>query len=260
MLRLRPKPKSLLSVTPKRNSVNIILFNAEEINSPFPRNDERVVHILNVLRRQTGDSTDVGLVNGPRGKATLTSVSEDVVDFSFQWLQEPPDLFPVDLIVGLSRPQTCRKILQEATSLGVGRIFFVNTDRGEDSYAKSKLWATDQWKRLVREGVQQAFTTRFPAIEFGISITDAIRSTETAERSICLDNYEATVGLLPAVKESTSVVVAVGSERGWTKRERAIFSDAQFTFAHLGQRPLRTETATIAAVGIINAALRRGEA
>ena len=238
--------------------MNIILFDADEIDSPFLRNDERVVHILSVLRREIGDTTDVGLVNGPRGKATLTSVNETRVEFDFQWLEEPPALLPIDLIVGLSRPQTCRKVLQEATSLGVRRILFVNTERGEDSYAKSKLWTTDQWKRLIREGVQQAFTTRFPAVEYGVSISDAISCTETADRLICLDNYEATVGLLPAVSESNSVVVAIGSERGWTQDERAIFSDAQFTFAHLGQRPLRTETATIAAISITSAVLKKG--
>ena len=237
--------------------MNIILFDADEIISPFPRNDERVVHILNVLRRKIGDSTDVGLVNGPRGKATLASVNENSVEFDFQWLEEPPALLPIDLIVGLSRPQTCRKILQEATSLGVRRILFINTDRGEDSYADSKLWSTDQWTRLVREGVQQAFTTRFPVIEFGISIADAIGFAKSEDRLICLDNYESTVGLLPAVSRSSSVVLAIGSERGWTKRERAIFSDAQFTFADLGQRPLRTETATIAAISITSAVLRK---
>ena len=238
--------------------MNIILFGADEINSPFPRNDQRVVHILSVLRRKLGDSTDVGLINGPRGKATLTSVSQESVEFDFQWLQEPPALLPIDLIVGLSRPQTCRKVLQEATSLGVRRIAFVSTDRGEDSYAKSKLWTSDQWKRLIREGVQQAFTTRFPVVEFGISINEAIDSTATADRLICLDNYEATIDLLPAVDKSSSVVIAIGSERGWTERERAIFSDAQFTFAHLGDRPLRTETAMIAAVSITSTVLRQG--
>ena len=237
--------------------MNIILFDADEIKSPFARSDDRVVHVLDVLRRKIGDTTDVGLINGPRGKATLTSVTDDCVEFEFQWHEEPPALLSIDLIVGLSRPQTCRKVLQEATSLGVRRILFVITDRGEDSYAKSKLWTTDQWKRLVREGVQQAFTTRFPVVEFGMPIADAIAALDSADRLICLDNYEAPVGLLQTVNESSSVVVAIGSERGWTQRERALFSDAKFTFAHLGQRPLRTETATIAAVSIISEVLRK---
>jgi len=237
--------------------VNIILFDNDEIESPFRRDDVRIVHILDVLRRQIGDATDVGLVNGPRGKATLTSVDEHWASLDFQWLEAPEPLLPIDLIVGLSRPQTCRKILQEATTIGVRRILLVTTDRGEPSYATSKLWTTDESKRLVRAGVEQAFSTRIPTVEFGKSLADAIASTKTADGRICLDNYEATTGLLQASGDAQSTVVAIGSERGWTERERGFFREHNFTFAHLGERPLRTETATIAALSIVSAATRK---
>ena len=109
---------------------------------------------MNGNRRRVGDATDVGLLNGPRGKAILKLVDPQEVVFEFVWDQPLASLLPIDLIVGLSRPQTSRKILQEATSLGVRRILFLNTDRGEPSYATSKLWTTSQWQRLVRLGVE----------------------------------------------------------------------------------------------------------
>ena len=241
--------------------MNIILLDQHEIDSPLPRDDLRVIHILDVLRRQVGDATDVGLLNGPRGKAILKSVDPQEVVFEFVWSQPPAPLLPIDLIVGLSRPQTSRKILQEATSLGVRRIFFVNTDRGEPSYATSKLWTTDQWQRLVRLGVEQAFSTWTPEVQVGIELTDAFNALAAAQvergnalpstqARICLDNYEATIGLLDAVGSASSVALAIGSERGWTEGERDQFRDHGFTLAQIGDRPLRTETATIAAIGI----------
>ena len=233
--------------------MNIILFEKHEIDAPFRRDDHRVVHILNVLRRQVGDSTDVGLVDGPRGKAILRSLSEHEVNFDFTWVEESPALLPIDLIVGLSRPQTCRKILQEATTLGVRSIYFATTQRAEPSYASSKLWTTDEWERLVRAGVEQAFSTRFPTVEFGISINDCIKSTDSIADRICLDNYEATTSLRDACSQSQSVVLAVGSERGWTENERDLFRQNGFTLAQLGDRPLRTETAVIASISIASA-------
>ena len=233
--------------------MNIILFENHEIDAPFRRNDRRVKHILNELRREVGDSTDVGLVNGPRGKAILRSLNEHEVVFDFTWGEEPPALLPIDLIVGLSRPQASRKILQEATSLGVRSIYFAATQRGEPSYAFSKLWTTDEWERLVRAGVEQAFSTRFPTVKFGVSISDCIESTKSTTRRICLDNYEATTSLWEASSQKQSVVLAVGSERGWTANERVLFRQNGFALAHLGERPLRTETAAIAAVSIVGA-------
>jgi len=233
--------------------LNIILFDQHEIDSPLPREDLRVIHILDVLRRQVGDATDVGLVDGPRGKAILKSVDQQEAIFEFVWGELPAPLLPIDLIVGLSRPQTSRKILQEATSLGVRRIFFVATDRGEPSYATSKLWTTDQWQRLVRTGVEQAFSTRLPDVEVGVELADAFKAlptTHPTQARICLDNYEATLGLWDAVGSASSVALAVGSERGWTEGERNQFRDHGFTLAQIGERPLRTETATIAAIGI----------
>jgi RsmE family RNA methyltransferase len=43
------------------------------------------------------------------------------------------------------------------------------------------------------------------------------------------------------------MVAAVGSERGWSDRERDILEDAGFTRLSMGSRALRTETACIAA-------------
>ena len=232
--------------------MNIILFENHEIDGPFRRDDPRVVHILNVLRREVGDATDVGIIDGRRGKAVLEEIGKHEVAFDFIWDKEPPPLLPIHLIVGLSRPQTCRKVLQEATSLGVASINFALTDRAEPSYVSSKLWTTDQWQRLVRAGVEQAFSTRFPSVKFGLSLKDCIASMDSAALKICLDNYEATTGLLEIAPRARSVVLAIGSERGWTAEERALFRQNGFTLAHLGDRPQRTETATIAAVSIVS--------
>jgi RsmE family RNA methyltransferase len=236
--------------------MNIILFENHEIDAPFRRDDHRVAHLLDVLRRKVGDATDVGLVDGPRGKAVLKNLGADEVEFDFTWGAQSPPLLPIDLIVGLSRPQTSRKILQEATSLGVRSISFVITDRGEPSYASSKLWTTGEWKRLVRAGVEQAFSTRFPKINYGLSLSDGIQRADSAAHKICLDNYEATTGLWQATHQKRSLVLAVGSERGWTENERTLFRQNGFELAHLGDRPLRSETATIAAISIVSGPMR----
>ena len=235
--------------------MNIILFEKSEVDAPLSRDDYRIVHLMDVLRRQPGDVTDVGLINGPRGKAVLGAVTDEQVTLEFSWTEEPASLLPIDLIAGLSRPQTSRKILQEATSLGVRRIHFVATDRGEPSYAMSKLWTTDEWRQCIRSGVEQAFSTRFPEVRFGLTLAESIQAMEDVPRRICMDNYEAKSSLREAVGEHKSVVLAVGSERGWSADERNQFRKHGFVLAHLGERPLRTETAAIAAISVVAAGL-----
>ena len=245
--------------------MNLILLEPAETAKPLPLADPRAIHILDVLRRKIGDSIDVGLVDGPRGKATLTATTADALTLAFTWGELPPPLPPLTLLIGLPRPQTARKILQEAATLGVGALHFVTTERGEPSYASSTLWTSGEWQRHLRDGVAQAFCTRLPAVTFGQNPRDLLPNLPPNAMRIALDNYEATASLLsalasmarpgPALLALRPVVLAFGAERGWTSAERTLLRENQFTLAHLGPRVLRTETACVATIAIVKSAL-----
>ena len=241
--------------------MNLVLFEPAEISLPLPRTDPRALHLLEVLRRHEGDTFDVGLVNGPRGKATLTTIARDSLVLTFGWSEPPPLLSPLTLLIGLPRPQTARKILQEATALGVGTLHFVTTERGEPSYADSSLWSSGEWRRHLLAGAAQAFCTRIPDLSFGQKLIDIINNLSPDTIRIALDNYESPVPLAAALKLSNTansarpVVLALGSERGWTGAERDLLRTHGFVLAHLGSRVLRTETACVAAIAIVKSTL-----
>jgi len=230
--------------------MNIALFRQNEVDGVLPINDVRAQHVLNVLKRGVGESFDAGLVNGPRGKAIVTGISDSEMTLDFEWGEMPPELHPIDLLVGLSRPQTNRKVLQEATALGVRSIRFMTTERGEPSYASSKLWTTGEWERHVLAGVEQAFDTRVPEVSFGMSLEDAISEVSADTAKFALDNYEGTSNLGEAAKGKQSFALAIGSERGWTSGERALLRNSGYQLVDLGERPLRTETAVVAGVSV----------
>jgi 16S rRNA (uracil1498-N3)-methyltransferase len=234
--------------------MNLILFAQAELDHPLPRDDIRAQHILGVLRLAPGDSFDVGLIDGPRGKALLTKISETGLQLEFRWGPAEPDLDPITLIVGLSRPQTNRKILQEATALGVRRMLFVLTERGEPTYASSRLWTTGEYRRHVLTGVEQAFSTRVPEVEFGMPLATALDDLAGAATRVALDNYEHTRSLASVTfPHAEPVSLAVGSERGWTGNERTALRQHGYVLAGMGPRVLRTETAVIAGLALVKA-------
>jgi 16S rRNA (uracil1498-N3)-methyltransferase len=243
--------------------VNLLLFTPTEVASPLPRTDPRALHLLDVLRRQIGDTFDAGLIDGPRGKGTLTAISDASLTLAFTWGEPPGPLDPITLLVGLPRPQTARKILQEATALGVSALHFFASDRGESSYAQSTLWSSGEWRRHLITGAEQAFCTRLPAVTWARPLAEVIgelpNSSDNAAR-FALDNYEATAALGKCEISRTCspahpVVLAIGSERGWSAGERDMLRANRFTIAQLGTRVLRAETAVVAAVSIIKARL-----
>jgi len=241
--------------------LNLILFEPSETQQPLPRSDPRAVHIVEVLRRQVGDSCDVGLIDGPRGKAHLLEISPIALQLAFTWSLPPPPLDPIRLIVGLARPQTARKILQDAATMGVTEISFVRTERTEPSYAQSTLWSSGEWRRHLIAGAEQAFATQLPVVRWDQSLLEAI-SEKSPSRRVALDNYEGTTPLLAyslsgdaKKKSDASNTLAIGGERGWTNAEREALRAHGFTLAHLGERVLRTETAVVASLAILKAGL-----
>lgn len=231
--------------------MNIVLFEADEVYLPLARQDARTKHILSVLRREIGDTFDVGVINGRRGKARVERIEKDNLILEFELNETDPPLYPIELIVGLSRPQTNRRILREATSLGVRRLSFVQTDRSEPSYVESRLWSSGEWKRHVLDGAAQAFATRIPEVFFGKALKDSIVEIEGDLERIALDNYESDAHLLDTRNEHPNIVLAVGSERGWSGDERNTLRATGFKLAHLGPRPLRTEAAVVAGLSMI---------
>lgn len=236
--------------------MNIILFHPAEVELPLPRSDRRAGHILDVLRRQPGDTFDAGLINGPRGRGTIVALTAQALQLSFLWHEPPAAAVPLHLLIGLPRPQTARDILREMTTLGVASLHFVRTEKGEAGYARSRLWQSGEWERHVIAGAEQACSTRVPEVTHGRALADALAALPPGAARVALDNYEAP-GALAAWDPAghTAAVLALGAERGWSATERARLRSAGFAFAHLGPRVLRTETACIAAVTLIKARL-----
>lgn len=236
--------------------MNIILFRPAETQCPLPRQDPRARHILEVLRRQPGDSFDAGLLDGPRGKGTLVSVDQKCLTLAFAWGEPPPPLRPLTLVIGLPRPQTARDILREATALGVSAMHFIRTERGEAGYATSTLWRSGAWQDCIISGAAQANCTRLPEVTHGRTLPEALKPLPAGATRLALDNYEATVALSTCnPRGDKSAVLALGAERGWSAAERDLLRVSGFTLVHLGERVLRTETACIAAITLLQAKL-----
>lgn len=238
----------------KQRPLNLILFEPAEIDVPLPRDDRRAVHIVEVLRRQPGDRFEAGVINGPRGHATLRDLTPQHLILGFNWTSEAPQPELFTLIIGLPRPQTARDVLRDATTLGAAALHFVRTEKAPASYAQSTLWSSGEWRRHVINGAEQAACTLLPAVTHGHSLAAAIADLPPVGARFALDNYESSQRLSEGAGiDRIPTTLAVGAERGWSAAERDLLRAHQFTLVHLGARVLRTETAVVAALAILRA-------
>jgi RsmE family RNA methyltransferase len=235
--------------------LNLLLFEDQANEILLPTDDPRTIHVRKVLRRLPGDGFDVAVVNGPKGKATILDDGTAGLRLSFLWQESiVDDRNPIRLLVGLPRPQTARKILQQAASLGVEAMDFFGTDKGEPSYADSKLWSSGEWRRHLLRGVEQAFSSFLPIVNHNPNLEAALAELSGSCSRFALDVYEAASPLTFADSglPRTPCRLAVGPERGWSEQERELLRESEFEFRHLGHRVLREETACVVALGILS--------
>lgn len=192
----------------------------------------------------------VGLINGPRGDATVTAIDAEGVHFSVQWDPEamppPPE---ITLLLATPRPATARKILFEATTLGVRSMQFFRSEKGDPAYVRSRLW-TGEWRESVRRGAEQAFSSFIPEVTLHDSLAAAAGAIPLSGPRLALDVYEGTARLSEQAPPDPPLVLAFGGERGWSQRERVQLREAGFTLVSLGERVLRLETAVTAALAV----------
>jgi len=235
--------------------VNLILFEAHEVGKSLPRRDERTVHLLKVLHKKTGDSFEAGLLDGGRGSGKIEKINLDgSVTFSLDAQGSPPPRLPLRVAAGFSRPIQIRRLLRDLSSLGVEAIDLFGTELGEKSYRDTKLLNDGGARAALIEGASQSRDTSIPALSVFDSVEDWLRQCPwekhyrpTPPLLIAADNIRPEGALSRVAPSKRPVVLAVGSERGWSDHERDLFEAAGFSRLSLGSRALRTETACVAA-------------
>ena len=242
--------------------MNLILFEAPFEQLKLPANDPRTQHILTVLKIKLGGVFYIGFVNSERALAKIETVHEDgSILLSIVELIGSPPCLPIDLLIGMPRPHTAKRILFEATCLGVRRMHFFRSDHTEPSYERSRLWQEEHYKERLLLGAEQSFTTHIPEVLLHANLKEALSEINTVSDSlinIALDNYEAKHSIGFLLKKRTSdqgitrphILLALGSERGWSSSERAFLVNSEWELAHLGDRVLRLEMAVVSAIAI----------
>ena len=246
--------------------MNIALFSEKEINQPLSLKDERGKHIIKVLHKNVGETFDAGIINKEAGIATITKIDENFIYFDFEPKSDGKPLHPVCLIVGFPRPIQLKRLFRDVAGLGVENLYLCGTELGEKSYMDSNIVAGGGAENALLEGTVQAKSTHVPEIKVFATVKeclDFVKSENPDKHNIktILDNVKPKGSLfsflnneLKSVDQNNAkpyIYAAIGSERGWTDRERELFEKEGFSACSMGERVLRTETAATVATTLI---------
>lgn len=248
--------------------VNLILFEAGEVDGAgvVRLTGPRAVHALEVLKVTAGQTLRIGVVDGPRGTAAVAAVGHRSVDLACALESSVPPRPRVDLLLAVPRPKVMRRLWAQLAALGVGRIVLTNAERVERPYFDTHVLRSDCYRPLLIEGLQQAQDTRLPEVSihrrFKVLVEDDLDALCGAGLRLVADpggsgSAGTAVRAHEAIDPGSRVLLAVGPEGGWNQFELDLLAAHGFTTTSMGPRTLRTDTACIALLALIDAALRR---
>lgn len=240
--------------------MNLILFENHELGRALARRDERTVHLIKVLHKKAGDTFDAGILGGQRGTGRIEKINLDgSLSVSLRLDETPPPRFPVRIAVGFPRPIQLRRLLRDISSMGIAAIDLMGTELGEKSYRDTTLFTSGGARDALIEGAAQARDTTIPLLSHFASLEQWLadcpweRGGGFAGLSpllIAADNVRPEGAMSRLSTTMRPIVAAIGSERGWSDRERTMLESAGFVRLSLGERALRTETACVVAAAL----------
>lgn len=206
------------------------------------------------LRARVGDRLNLFDGNGAEWTATILQISKNTVTLRIDDSHEAGTESPlkVHLVQGISRGERMDFVVQKATELGVKRITPVLTE-----YSMVKLDGSraekrrDHWQRIATSASEQSGRVRLPLIDTPIPLKNWLGDKpQRIDTELILKPGAAAT--LPSLRPpETKICVLVGPEGGFSDSEYEDAEISGFKAVSLGPRVLRTETAAIATLAML---------
>ncbi len=209
-------------------------------------------HLVTVLRLKRGD--ELVLFNGDGGEypAAIADASpKSVTVRTGQRLavdRESP--LAIHLGIGIARGDRFDWVLQKATELGVAAITPLYTERTEVRLKEDREEKKRRhWRQVIVSACEQCGRNRLPALHAPRPLADWL-GIEAEQK--CLLHHRAGLSLADrASPRPRSAALLIGPEGGLSATEIDLSIGAGFESLALGPRVMRTETAPVAAIALL---------
>ncbi|MGM0461894.1 MAG: 16S rRNA (uracil(1498)-N(3))-methyltransferase [Fibrobacterota bacterium] len=235
--------------------MNILILKPDDEISPgnYHVDDDRSIHIQKYLRGQTGTTVHAGILNGPLGYARIIDINTAGLTLGFSRTERTlPSPLPVTLFCALPRPQTFKKIVYDATVMGVKHMHFFHSRKVEKSYWHSPVLTTPKISALCQSALSQACDTILPHISFHTRFrpfAEDLLSDLTTNTRVYVFHPHPPSGQFH-ISKNTDYSFIVGPEGGFTEYETDLLQkNSQADAVSLGARILRVEQAVSAILG-----------
>lgn len=217
-------------------------------------NGEAAAHLGRVLRARPGDAIVLFDGSGPEYDGEITAATRRTMELNVGARREADRESSLQLVLlqGVCRGERMDLVVRKATELGITAIRPVLTARSvvklDAARAANRL---EHWHAIIISACEQCGRNRLPPLLEPLPVAAALAAH--AEAAGVLLDPEASGGLESLQRPAGALCLLVGPEGGLDEAERAVAHAAGYRGVRLGPRILRTETAALAGIALLQA-------
>jgi 16S rRNA (uracil1498-N3)-methyltransferase len=210
-------------------------------------------HITRVLRLERGDPLTVFDGRGGEYAARIEEFRKGAVIVSVEDPSTVTRESPLSLTLaqGVSRGERMDWVVQKATELGVSRIIPVLTERTvvklDAKQAERKLL---HWQGIATAACEQSGRDRIPSVDAPLDLAAFLGGVDPRMTRVLL-SPTGSLRVAELARPDAGIVVLIGPEGGLAETEQRAALATGFTAVRMGPRVLRTETAAVAALTLL---------
>jgi len=212
-------------------------------------------HHLRVRRVEVGDQVVLFDGAGNEADGTVESIGHTnaIIRPSPLRIGAGDPALDLTLAVAVIRPDRLDLVVEKATELGAKRILFFTSDRTRRRVLTRRV---ARWERIAQEATKQCQRSTLPTVSGPVSFAEVIADSSGDLRILACEDatLRETADLLSLQKQKptcSSVSLLVGPEGGFSAPEIRNAGQAGFVACSLGRRILRTETAALTALALV---------
>tara|TARA_B100000941_G_scaffold286230_1_gene259437 strand:- start:991 stop:1701 length:711 start_codon:yes stop_codon:yes gene_type:complete len=230
--------------------MNIRLYHPNSIveNKTSLLSKEHTHYVVNVLRVKRGSNLYFFNKNG-EWKSEIIFLDKDRVEVKFlDKVKKPINAHDVQLAICLVKKNPLDIILQKSTELGVSKIIPLISERSE-----VRELNYDRAKKIVIEATEQSNQLNPPSIAQTIKLDEFLKNISEKTKLLFADiNFKEKIDY-SNLKKSKSLIILIGPEGDFSPKERRLITSKENVIPFsLSKNILRTDTAVISAISLIN--------
>jgi 16S rRNA (uracil1498-N3)-methyltransferase len=215
-------------------------------------------HAVNVRRMRVGEGIQLSDGKGLRVRGHVSALGNSSLTVEVaELIRETAPSVGLTIVQALAKGDRDELSIQAATELGCWAVIPWQAERSISKWEGAKIAkSVERWQTIVSEAAKQSLRVFEPIVAQPVGSKQLVSSVKDFDLVLVLDpTAEVGLGSLNFETDQKSVAIVVGPEGGISDHELEALEDAGAIRVHLGEPILRTSTAGVAAISVIQSKL-----